>query len=150
MKTFTDSKCRDWTVDVNVTAVKRVRDRLSIDLLDLSSGQLFEKLVADPIALVDVLYVLCEPQANERQVTDVQFGEAMAGDAIEAATTALLESLIEFFPKAKRAVLEKAVQKLRTVEAMAAQVASQRLDSPEIDAQIERLIRGEPSTNSPA
>ena len=32
---------------------------------------------------------------------------------------------------------------------LAAEVATQRLESPELDAQIQRLIHGEPSTSSP-
>ena len=40
-------------------------------------------------------------------ITDEDFGEAMAGDAIEHATTALLEEVIDFFPEAKRMVMQK-------------------------------------------
>ena len=35
------------------------------------------------------------------------FGEAMAGDAIEYATSALLEEVINFFPDSKRMVMQR-------------------------------------------
>lgn len=146
MKSFTDSNGKDWTVAINVTSVKRVRDKLDIDLLDLSEA-LFKRLLTDPVTLVDVLYVVCETQANDRQITDEQFGEAMVGDAIDKGTTALLESLAEFFPKAKRAVLQRAVQKIQQVEEMAGQVAMERFESATTDAELHRLIHGASSTS---
>ncbi len=38
------------------------------------------------------------------------------GDAIDSATTALLEELVDFFPKGKRELLAKALGKLKTLE----------------------------------
>ena len=43
----------------------------------------------------------------------------MAGDAIEHATTALLEEVIDFFPAAKRLVMQKILSASRRFEAAA-------------------------------
>jgi len=88
---------------LNVYAVKKVRDSLGVDLLDLGGADqpgngLLYRLIADPVLLVDVLYVVCKDQADQAGVTDVQFGQAMAGDVIDAATKALLEELADFTP----------------------------------------------------
>lgn len=149
MKQFTDSAGRDWQVVINVAAVKRVRDTLNLDLLAIDDS-LFGKLVGDPVLLVDLLYVLCRAQAADRGVTDEQFGEAMAGDVIDKATQALLQELVDFFPKARRTILKKVLTKLEQLQAAAIQVAHDRLADPDLDAKLEQLIRGSASTNSPA
>ena len=64
-------------------------------------GTLLEKLINDPILLCDVIYCVCMEEADSRGVSDEDFGRAMAGDAIELATTALLEELVDFFPLGK-------------------------------------------------
>ena len=115
MKSFTDIKGRAWEIVVTVATVKRVRALCKVDLnsiveLDKNnkpSAELLERLSSDPVLLVDVLYAICKPQADKLGITDEDFGEAMAGDAIEHATTALLEEVIDFFPEAKRMVMQK-------------------------------------------
>ena len=115
MKTFTDNKGRTWTLEVTVATVKRVRGLCKVDLnsiveLDKNnkpSAELLERLSSDPVLLVDVLYAVCKPQADKLGVTDEDFGEAMAGDSIEHATSALLEEVINFFPESKRMVMQR-------------------------------------------
>jgi hypothetical protein len=152
MKTFSDNTDREWTVAINVDVVKRVRSLLDVDLLAATDGTLIERLVSDPILLCDVLYVVCKPQADEQGVTDEAFGRAMGGEAIDDGTTALLEELVDFFPQAKRRVLAKALVKLRRLESKAATMAEQRLDSPELEAQLDAILNapGLSSGSSPA
>ena len=156
MKTFRDNANREWTVEVNVEALKRVKSLLDVDLLDAAGGKLLERLIADPVLLCDVVYGLVKPQADQAGVSDEDFGRAMAGDAIDAATSALLEELVGFFPQARRRVLAKAVQKLESLQERVAAGAESLLDSPEIeqriDAELEaiRSTLGRPSINLPA
>jgi hypothetical protein len=113
---------------------------LDVNLLDAVEGKLFERLIHDPILLCDIIYVACEPEATKRGVTDEEFGHAMAGDAIDAATTALLEELVDFFPNGKRQILNKALAKLRTFETKALAAADKRLDDPELDRKLNAAI----------
>jgi len=149
MLTFRDNANRTWTVAVTVASVKRVRAMVGLDLLDAGEGRVFDRLATDPVLLVDVLYAVCKPELDAAGVTDEQFGEALAGDAIDRATDALLEDLVAFFPTARRKVLNRALAKLRAVEARATDLALARIDSPELDAELDRILAGEPSTNSP-
>ena len=115
MKNFHDNAGRNWTVTLNVATLKRIRALTGIDLINIISldehrkpnVELLERLSEDPILLVDVLYAACKPEADSQSVTDEQFGAAMAGDAIEHATNALLDELVSFFPDPKRKVLQK-------------------------------------------
>jgi hypothetical protein len=140
MKTFTDNAGRTWTIAVNVDAIKRVRDLVQVNLLEVIEGKLIERLVSDPILLCDVNYSLCKLEADAKSISYVDFGRAMAGDAIDAATTALLEDLVDFFPQARRKVLAKAMGKLRMLEQMVTRRAETRLDSPQLEAELLRQL----------
>ncbi|MEM6503891.1 MAG: hypothetical protein AAF711_00340 [Planctomycetota bacterium] len=137
MKTFNDNTGRTWSLTINVDAIKRVRGLLDVDLMQAIDGKLLERLVTDPVLLCDVVYALCKPEADAKGVTDEQFGQAMAGDAIDSATTALLEELVGFFPQAKRQVLRKALDKLKVLETKVFDAVTARLDSGEIDRMLE-------------
>ena len=140
MKCFKDTEGREWIVRIDVSAIKRVRDLLGLDLLSIAEGEqegeLLQQLICDPIVLCDVIYCVCKTKADEREISDEDFGRAMAGDAIDHATTALLESLVEFFPLAKRQLLSKALQKFEHLKAKVMKLAEERLDSPELEAEL--------------
>ena len=149
MKTFNDNAGRTWTVAINVDAIKRVRSLAGVNLLEAVEGTLLEKLVSDPVLLCDAIYAVCKPEADRLNISDQDFGRSMAGDAIDLATTALLEELVDFFPKARRELLGKALAKLRKLESMALAAAGQRLDSPEMESRLQEVIAGGLSGNSP-
>ena len=133
MKTFADNAARTWTVQINVDTIKRVRDLAQVNLLEVIEGKLLERLISDPILLCDVIYCVCQPEADTKNISDADFGRSMAGDAIDGATTALLEELVDFFPQGKRRVLSKALAKLKQLETAALAVVETRLESPELE-----------------
>ena len=152
MRQFKDNANRDWTLAVNTSTIKRLRAVLEIDLMDVVEGDLLKRLYADPVLLVDVIYVLCKPQADAAGITDEQFGEAMAGDAIDLATSALIDEIIAFFPSSRdRARATKVMQKFKTATERVQDALDVRIDSPAIDREIDQLVEsvGEPSTDLP-
>ena len=150
LKTFTDTAGRSWELAVNVSAIKRVRGLLGVDLLTVIEGELLNRLASDPILLADVLYALCKPQADAVGVSDEKFGAALAGDAIGAATEALLAELTDFFPQPRKGLLLKAHAKLTSLHTVAATEIGARLDSPELEDLLRRQIANVSSGNSPA
>ena len=97
MKTFTDTEGRTWNIDIHVTAVKRVRSLTGVNIASMS-GEGIIALANDPEKLCDVIFALVKPQADEKNITDEDFGRAMRGDPIEHATNAFLEELVNFTP----------------------------------------------------
>jgi hypothetical protein len=140
MKTFNDNAGRTWTVTINVDSVKRVKSLLDVNLMEVVDGKLLERLAGDPILLCDVIYAVCKIEADAKNVTDEDFGRAMAGDAIDLATTALLEELVDFFPQGRRNLLRKALAKLKKLESMAMTAAETRLDSPELENRMQKEL----------
>ena len=144
MKSFTDNLGRTWTLVVNVAAIKRVRALCGVDLNAIvevdkdnnPSAELLERLSTDPVLLVDVLYAVCKTECDQKGVSDEDFGAAMAGDAIEQATAALLDEVVDFFPTAKRAALQKILAATRRIEALAKKKLENILGSAEFEEKL--------------
>ena len=139
MHSFVDNSRRTWEIEINITAVKRIRGLLGIDLYSLVDDgfKSLSKLVSDPVSLADVLYCLCKDQADKQSISDEDFGRALAGDAITQAADAFVEELIDFFPDARaRASLRKAIEAGKTVRDKVLSHAEKILDSidPETEA----------------
>ncbi len=148
MRTFTDAAGRTWTVAVTVDAVKRVRDLLGEDLLDIE--RVFPRLLADPILLCDVVYCVCKPQADAQKITDVDFARAMAGQTIAQAKKALIEELVDFFPDpAQQEMLRLAIDRYTELAQRAKEAVKAHLASPKLAEEIEAALQnvGESFTN---
>ena len=142
MKTFADNAGRTWTVAINVDAIKRVKGLLDVNLLEIVEGNLIERLIRDPVLLCDVVYVICKPEADEQNVSDVDFGRAMAGDAIEHATKAVLEELVGFSPSPRdRANLQKVLETTWRVMDKARDMVEAKLISSELEKSIEQALQ---------
>ena len=149
MRQFTDRMDRVWEVELNVRQMKRVRDVLGIDLVNvIQAGKdgavatdTLDRVANDPILLVDILWVLCEGQAKAAGVTDDDFGSSLAGDSISDATRAFLDELVDFFPGARRLFLKKAVDLARKFETENLEVLEKALNSPEFEERLKTSLQ---------
>lgn len=150
MKTFKDSESTEWSISVNVATVKRVRDKLEVDLLTIGENPaLHARLRTDPIFLVDLIYVLCQPEADARSISDEDFGRRMAGDALDGAVEAFLTELVNFFPKATRAPLAKAVEKAAAAQALAMTRATTAIDQLDVQKLLDDASTAGSSSTKP-
>ena len=155
MKIFKDNTGREWQLVLSVYAMKQIRAKLGIDLINViqldKTGNvkvdLIDQIANDPCLLVDILWVLCEEQAKVLNVTDVAFGSALAGDAIEDATKAFLDELVDFFPGAKRLFLRKAIDLAQKYSGEMTATLEQALNSPELEEKVKEAMTS--STSSP-
>lgn len=100
---------REWRLTVDYQAIRTVRDRTGVNLLELFAGDEKNPLanlsrflaIENLVQCVDVLWALCAEQAAA-EVSDVDFGRGLVGPPIEAAQRALVDELIDFFPNALR------------------------------------------------
>ncbi len=137
MQKFVDRAGRIWIVDIDNTTLRRVKTVTGVQLLDAIDGELITRLSSDPLLLGDVLYAICKPQAEKQDVTEEAFGEGLAGNAIDDATHALLEALINYFPESRRRLLRKAAEKQKMIETRGLSAIEKRLDDPNL---VERIV----------
>lgn len=158
-----DNGGQTWSLTITVNTIKRVKQLVGVNLLEVFDGKLLGQLAEDPVLLVNTLYAVCQPQAEQREVSEEAFGESLVGDAIEQAAEALVQGLIDFFPQARRAVLARLWRATTEAQSQAVQLASDKLKSPLLNQALSGAMRkasdeidlalakfGEPSTNSPA
>ncbi|TWU12857.1 hypothetical protein CA54_16830 [Symmachiella macrocystis] len=138
MSKFTDNAGREWVFTITVDDVRRVRKKLEVDLLDVD---VFPQLASDPILLADVLFVLCLPQADADGITDEDFGRGLGGDAIDEATEAVLDALVNFSRSAKRATLRKVIDKQKALEARGLEAAETYLASGQAEKEMDAAIK---------
>ncbi len=150
MKNFKDNTGNEWTVEINVAALKRIRSLTGTDLLEvISGGDLLERLMRDPVLLCDIIYALVKPQADEKRISDEAFGAAMAGDAIDAATAALLDELVAFCPSPRdRANLGRVLLVVRQAMDKARDVVEAKIAGGEIERIVEAALSQASSGNS--
>lgn len=111
MKTFKDTQDREWNITLTINAIKRVRDALSVDLLELEAGDppLISRL-GDVMLLCDIIFCLIKPQADKLEVSDEEWAEAMGGDALLEAQGAFYGELEDFFRGLGRTHISRALK----------------------------------------
>ena len=150
MKTFTDKTGHVWEVEVTVGTVERVRTLADVDLVEILSTDLLQRLRVDPVTLVHILWGICEPQAVKEKITPDEFGRRLTGETIDAALVCLLEGLVDFFPNPTRRILELTLQKTKSLCRVAETEAQRVLNRKTLENDLRREIAGEPSGKRPA
>ena len=112
MKIWKDAEGHAYETKITVAEIRDVKTELGINLMDIATGDLLQRISEDVILLCDILYVVNRSQAKEYGIDDVQFGRNLYGDALENATRAFMEEMINFFPNQRtRQLLTKAMTK---------------------------------------
>lgn len=96
---FTDTSGRTWNIHITVPLVSQVHRETGVLLTGLFANnlELLGQISTDLEKLVQVLWVVCERQAELRGVGPEQFAESLGGDAIGDAQEALVRATADFF-----------------------------------------------------
>lgn len=172
MPTFKDANNQEWTIRLDAPTVLRVRaatcdqDRCKhlqgsgctgVDLVDLS-GDTQKRLHRDVVLLINTLYLLCEPEAKSRGISDAQFGASLVGDAIARATVAMDEAIAFFFPAETREILNAVVAKDAEVKSLVVKRALEKINDPKVaegimealESQFDEVLKGLLTPSRPA
>ncbi len=127
MQKFKDNTGREWSIELNGWQMKRIHERLG---LACRNPQAVFESVDDVPLFCDILYVLCETQAQERGVSDVDFGKSLGGDAIDEAVEAFISEAIPFFPKNARDPARKLFATAKDYQTRATKNVAEKLTGP--------------------
>lgn len=119
--TFEDAAGRRWRLAVTIGRAREIKQITGVDFANLADGQFFLRLRESAETFAQVLWLLCESQAQAANppVTPAQFGEALDGDALDAAREAIQQAAINFTPASRRGAVAAALRTLDTAEAEA-------------------------------
>lgn len=100
MEKWTDPTGSDWLLKITVADVRRIRDCTGFDLSKMFTEGCpgIDELFDDIVLVVDVLFCLCESQAEKRNIDGEQFAKLMYGDWLSSACEALMRAIVNFFP----------------------------------------------------
>lgn len=104
---FKDTEGLIWDCKLNLGAAKRVTNsdftlvaEIKVNMLTQPSQELVSELLLNKGLAMAVVWAIIQPQASAaNDLTEDEFCEAIDGPVAEAATTALMEALADFFPE---------------------------------------------------
>ncbi len=140
MQVFYDRHSQSWDVDVTIYTIKAVRNRMGFDLLDAKT--LIER-IQDPIFLCDLLYCICKDQAEERGLSDEDFGKSLSGASIKEGRDAFLEAYANFIPDPKgQDAFREMIGRLKSAGDRILDVLEKRMEPilKKIDADLNRFV----------
>lgn len=105
MRSFKDAKNNTWDINIATGEVKALRNTVGVDIVAKDGSGIIA--LSDPVNLCEALWCLCRKQAEARNITEEDFFAGFHGDSVVDATTALMDSITDFFPEARRVLLQR-------------------------------------------
>jgi len=107
MQSFCDNEGRRWNVSINVSTVRRVRERTGFEFGSClqDDGEVFFSMLNNMEMLTDVLFHVCSGQCKDAGVNMEQFADAFDGEVFDQAGPALQRAFAFFCPNPFRQVL---------------------------------------------
>lgn len=141
MHKFTDAKGREWRISLTRGVLQQIKDDLAIDLLDLQSG-VSQSLNLDLTAFCNLLFVVCEEQAKEAEIDDVQFGRSLDGATLKEAFDAFQAEYVDFFQfsPATQAILKTSLGTATEATERLTKMALEEIESEETKAAIQQKL----------
>lgn len=136
MTSFKDNMNQDWTLNLTLSKTRKLREKLGLDLLNPQHYLQVLNSLTDRLAFV---YLLCEDQAKQYEVSIDEFEERLYGDGFStSASMAFLEETESFFRKLGQSAMETLARKsIQSMTAGQARVA-EMMSSGQFDSLLDR------------
>lgn len=133
--TFKDGKAREWNVTIDVDTAECIATGTDLDFLgDLKARKhAYERIMGDVRILLNVVWHIIKPTADEKKVTIDDWRKSINGDTIEAMTEALTRSIADFSPPHLRKMILAGWEKGKKTEDAAAQGATEAMDDADLE-----------------
>lgn len=119
MHAFVDKNDTNWIVELSIGIIEEVKAKLKIDLLNPIDEDKQLMVSLSPVSseniklFCDMLFLLCEDQCKEKDITSAQFGRLLGPIAIKGAYTAFFAEWEDFFSSLDRADVVEAMIKMK-------------------------------------
>ena len=125
---FSDTKNRKWVLKMTVGKVRQIRETLGVDITHAidPTKSVVDDIANDPVLMFDIIYLCCLEQMESTKVSGEDLADAISGDTIEDAAKALIDAIIDFFPRSKTEVIRES---LALKDKMVMRIKRKSLDS---------------------
>lgn len=135
---------REWRVRLTIGLIAQLRTDAKFELGKELEGEDFARaLFLDMDRLLDVLWVVCRGEAEAAGLARDQFFAPFGGEELDAASTAFMEAIIDFFQRGRAPAMKA---KLPGVMAAANAKIGAAMGA-EIDALSKSLAGGSPASS---
>lgn len=144
MPSFKDGLNRCWNLEITVIELKRVKDRLGVDLGECAHGknEVINRLAEDEVFLIDVLSLVLEDQYQKAGLTVEQFVTGFFGQGAHDATEALVEAIANFIRPQRGRVLRAIWRKMTATKELATERVLGEMEDLDIDQMVTARIHG--------
>ena len=138
MAHFKDTKGDEWEVKIDAPMILRIREECDPGFMlgDGEKENTYGRLSTDPVLLCRIIFLLCDKQRQTRSISEEQFYEHVIGDAIDGATEAMLQAIINFTPRRTRDLLKASAAKQESLHSLAMKAAIAKINDPELEKEI--------------
>ena len=118
MPNFTDSQGRTWPLNISYASCKRIQSQCDINILDVAQiDQTIGRMRLDNLLVGDIVLCLCSAECTARGISLDNFQDSLDGEALDCASSALLEGLANFFRRGQKGkLLTEMISKLKQME----------------------------------
>lgn len=132
MNTFTDNMHQKWNLSLSLLEVRTLREKLGLDLLNPEHYLQVSASLTDRLAFV---YLLCEKQAKEYEVSVEEFEERLMGDGFAtAASNAFIAETEAFFQRLGQHMLAGLARKNLETMKMGQQKVDEMVQTGQLDS----------------
>lgn len=98
---FQDSTGDVWTLELSVGTLIDLKNKIGVDLDGLMQKpeSLAETIMQTPAKMGEILYILCEDEIKQRNITPEAFGKRLTRKVIDPATNAFIAAIFLFYPR---------------------------------------------------
>ncbi|MCL2622524.1 MAG: hypothetical protein FWD31_02560, partial [Planctomycetaceae bacterium] len=98
MKIFTDTKGREWVLELNIGTARTINERLRSEEVDLLKPNTLIHRLADPFFTASVLHLFVKDQLDTLKIDRNEFFASLGGEELWDAQSKLMEEYVDFFP----------------------------------------------------
>lgn len=144
MTTFKDITGKLWRVDFTIGTCRKLKSAADLDFANAHDGKAVAAIQADDEKMVQALWLLCDEQAKERNITEDGFACLLDGNVLEEAQTAIEDALLSFIRPERRAALAAIFEKKKEAMDKAMALAVAKVQAVNIDEALTAQLSSTP------
>lgn len=143
LMTFEDDKGREWSMKVDASTYLRLReDDIDLSKLFEPENKFLEELLLgeNMFAFLGIIGMVTESQREKEGISKEDFYDSLGGSAIEGATLAFIQAIINFSSAPKRPAMQAVVDQMRKGIEKSATKVMEMLTDEKMERKIDQMI----------